>query len=325
MITDFALPAFTSASRRLASRCRNRASSWSCQSVCSMALRRLSMELIDRPGLSVPCSWVLASGCSWTSRVLRLRNLVSPTFSSTSAFLPSQTTTQSPCRTSTLDMHILLDRTLRHAQHRDATRLSHLDKGQTPEAALQLRSSSSRRAITSAWISAAPSKIDMMRASQSNRDTGNSSAKPLPPWICTALSAAAQATRAVQIHGGNGFEVAALAGILLPRREICELPRQHDFGRHHGELVSNAREIDDRLAELPALAGITQRLVERRLRQANRARGGLDARRFERRHQLPEALPLDAAEEAHGRDLEAVEGDLVFLHAAITEHLDLAA
>src|SRR5207245_551780 len=60
---------------------------------------------IERPGASVPCSWVLASGCSWTSRVLRLRNLVSPTFSSTSAFLPSQTTTQSPCRTSTFTMH----------------------------------------------------------------------------------------------------------------------------------------------------------------------------------------------------------------------------
>ena len=28
------------------------------------------------------------------------------------------------------------------------------------------------------------------------REIGNSTAKPLPPWICTALSAAAQATRA---------------------------------------------------------------------------------------------------------------------------------
>src|SRR5262245_8038398 len=104
MITDLTLPALTSASRRLASLWRKRSSSWSCQLVCSMALRRLSMELIDRPGASVPCSLVLASGCSWTSRVLRLRSLVSPTFSSTSAFLPLQTTTQSPRRTSILDM-----------------------------------------------------------------------------------------------------------------------------------------------------------------------------------------------------------------------------
>ena len=35
-----------------------------------------------------------------------------------------------------------------------------------------------------------------MRASQRMRLTSNSSAKPLPPWICTALSAAAQAIRA---------------------------------------------------------------------------------------------------------------------------------
>src|SRR5262245_16948501 len=60
----------------------------------------------------------------------------------------------------------------------------------------QLLPSSSRRAMTCAWISAAPSKIDRMRASHNRRDTGYSRAKPLPPWICTALSAAAQATRA---------------------------------------------------------------------------------------------------------------------------------
>src|ERR1051326_8877307 len=60
----------------------------------------------------------------------------------------------------------------------------------------QLPRSSRRRAITCAWISAAPSKMERIRASHSTRETGYSSAKPLPPWICTALSAAAQATRA---------------------------------------------------------------------------------------------------------------------------------
>src|SRR3954449_230557 len=54
----------------------------------------------------------------------------------------------------------------------------------------------SRRAITCAWISAAPSKMLRMRASQRMREIGNSSVNPLPPWICTALSAAAHATRA---------------------------------------------------------------------------------------------------------------------------------
>ena len=116
----------------------------------------------------------------------------------------------------------------------------------------QFEPSSNRRAMTWAWISAAPSKILRMRASHRMRETGNSSAKPLPPWICTALSAAAQATRAARELRHAGFEIAAPAGILLPRRVIGELARDHDFDRHHGELVGDAREIDDRLAELHA-------------------------------------------------------------------------
>jgi hypothetical protein len=39
----------------------------------------------------------------------------------------------------------------------------------------------------------------------------------------------------------------------LPRRIVGDLPRQNDFGRHHGELVGHARKIDNRLAELTAL------------------------------------------------------------------------
>ena len=49
-----------------------------------------------------------------------------------------------------------------------------------------------------------------------------------------------------------GLEVAAPAGILLPRRIIGELARDHDLDRHHGDLVGDAREIGDRLAELHA-------------------------------------------------------------------------
>jgi hypothetical protein len=55
-----------------------------------------------------------------------------------------------------------------------------------------------RRAMTCAWISAAPSKMLRIRASHKMRDTGNLSAKPLPPWICTALSALVHATRAAR-------------------------------------------------------------------------------------------------------------------------------
>ena len=42
-------------------------------------------------------------------------------------------------------------------------------------------------------------------------------------------------------------------------------------------------------------------------------------------HQLLEALALDAAEQVFGLHFEAVERDLVFLHAAIAQHLDLGA
>ena len=81
----------------------------------------------------------------------------------------------------------------------------------------------------------------------------------------------------------------------------------------------------DRLAELHAALGIGEAQLERVLRHADGARRGLDARRFEGRHQLLEALALDAAEQVLGLHLEAVEGELVFLHAAIAEHADLAA
>ena len=46
---------------------------------------------------------------------------------------------------------------------------------------------------------------------------------------------------------------------------------------------------------------------------------------FERLHQLLEALALLAAEQRLGGQAETVEGDFVFLHAAVAEHLDFAA
>ena len=42
-------------------------------------------------------------------------------------------------------------------------------------------------------------------------------------------------------------------------------------------------------------------------------------------HQLLEALAFHAAKQRLGGQAEAVEGDLVFLHAAIAEHFDFAA
>ena len=82
---------------------------------------------------------------------------------------------------------------------------------------------------------------------------------------------------------------------------------------------------EDRLAELLALQRIAQPQIQRVLRHADGARRRLDARGFEGLHQLLEALAFLAAQQIGGRHFEAVEADLVFLHAAIAEHADLAA
>jgi hypothetical protein len=66
-------------------------------------------------------------------------------------------------------------------------------------------------------------------------------------------------------------------------------------------------------------------LIERGLRNTHRARGGLDAGTFESLHDLPEAKTLDASEQPGNRNLEAVEGEFVFLHPAIADHRDLAS
>ena len=68
----------------------------------------------------------------------------------------------------------------------------------------QLPPSSRRwRAITIALNFRRPSKMLRMRASHKNARDCVLSAKPLPPWICSALSADAQATRAEQLrHAG---------------------------------------------------------------------------------------------------------------------------
>ena len=113
--------------------------------------------------------------------------------------------------------------------------------------------------------------------------------------------------------------------VLLARGEVGELAGDHDLDRHHRELAVDAREGDQRLAELLAVLGVAQAELERALRDADGAGGGLDAGALEGLHQLLEALALDAAEQVRRRHAEAVEAELVLLHAAVAEHLDLAA
>jgi hypothetical protein len=109
------------------------------------------------------------------------------------------------------------------------------------------------------------------------------------------------------------------------RAVVGELAGDHDLDRHQRELAVDAREGDQRLAELLAVLGVAQGELERVLRDADGAGGGLDAGALEGLHELLEALALDAAEQVRRRHAEAVEAELVLLHAAVAEHLDLAA
>src|SRR4029077_7356143 len=77
--------------------------------------------------------------------------------------------------------------------------------------------------------------------------------------------------------------------------------------------------------ELHAFERIGESEFERVLRDPDGAGRGLDAGALEGRHQLLEALPLDRAEQSLGRHRETVEGDFIFLHAAIAEYRDLGA
>src|SRR6185436_10514945 len=61
----------------------------------------------------------------------------------------------------------------------------------------------------------------------------------------------------------------------------------------------------------------------RRLRDADGTCCRLNSGGLERLHQLLEPEALGPAEQILRLHLEAVEGNLVFLHAAIAEHLDL--
>ncbi len=125
--------------------------------------------------------------------------------------------------------------------------------------------------------------------------------------------------------GHAGLQIAALVLILAPGGEIGELARAHDLRRHHRQLVGDAREVEDRPAELLAVERVGKADVERRLGDADGAGSGLDTGAFEGCHQLLEALALDSAEQIGGGHAEIVEADLIFLHAAIADHLDFAA
>ena len=85
----------------------------------------------------------------------------------------------------------------------------------------------------------------------------------------------------------------------LGRREVEQSARRLELGRHVGEGELGRLEVGDRLAELLALLGIFDRLVEAALGAAERAGADVDAPAVEAHHRDAEALALGADEVGH--------------------------
>jgi hypothetical protein len=181
------------------------------------------------------------------------------------------------------------------------------------------------RAITCAWISAAPFEdVEDARVAEDAADR-----------VLDGIAVAAVDLQRV-VGGGPGdlggeqlgeagLEVAAPLGVLLAGGEEGELARDLHLDRHPGELARDAGEGGQRLLELLALLGIGEAELERVAGHAHGPGRGLDARPLEGRHELLEALALDAAQEIVAGHPKAVEAERVFLHATVAEDLDLAA
>src|SRR5207248_1145216 len=100
--------------------------------------------------------------------------------------------------------------------------------------------------------------------------------------------------------GGEQLGHRRLAHAISPIEEPGRAPhrgaRRLDLRRHARELEFDGLELRDRLAELLALPGVLERRLERRLGDADRARGVRDPPALERARHLLEAA-LDAAEQ----------------------------
>ena len=103
--------------------------------------------------------------------------------------------------------------------------------------------------------------------------------------------------------------------LLLPILRGGGLQRQHprrgELGRHVGQHPLDRLVVGDRLTELLALLRVGDRLVERRLADAERLRRDRDAAALQRPHREPEPL-IDVAEH-----LVVADGDVeIEIHAA---------
>src|SRR5262245_4325235 len=118
--------------------------------------------------------------------------------------------------------------------------------------------------------------------------------------------------------GHRGLLVATLAGVDLLADEVVELASGLDLGRHFGDLEADRLELGDRAAELLAVVGVGNRIVERALGQADGACGGVGAGRLEARGRVVEGLAL-LADHVRRRDTEIVEGQLPGLPAEVAD------
>jgi hypothetical protein len=108
------------------------------------------------------------------------------------------------------------------------------------------------------------------------------------------------------------LDVCALTRVLLLGGSQDQMLRCLDTGRHVGDLLLDQLMVTNRLAEGRALLGVFERQLKRAQRDAEAARGDVDAPRFDARHHLVEALADHLLATQYGRDryAEFFEGEL---------------
>src|SRR5882762_1298177 len=138
----------------------------------------------------------------------------------------------------------------------------------------------SSRAITSFWICEVPSPISMSLASRKYRSTVD---------LDGGVGGLHRDGRGQELrHRGLARE--RKAAVLEACRLVDQEPRRLDPGGHVREQELDRLELGDRLPELPPLARVLERGVQRGLRDSDRHRPDRDAPAVEGLHELLEAL-----------------------------------
>ena len=106
---------------------------------------------------------------------------------------------------------------------------------------------------------------------------------------------------------------------------IGQLPGGHDLRRHHREFRIHPWKPDDGFPELDSCDRVVKCNVKRRLRDSDGTCGRLNPRGFKGLHQLPESLVLLPAKKIADRNRESVKRDFILLHAAVSDHANLAS